>query len=394
MQLVQVTNEQTAQQFLELPLKLYKDDPNWIRPLDADITKVFDEKRNKFFKHGKLARWILLDDKGKVIGRVAAFINESKAFEFEQPTGCMGFFDCINDQAAANMLFDKCQEWNTENGMEAMDGPVNFGERNQWWGLLVEGFDEPCYGMNYNPPHYIDLFKNFGFKLYFNQYSYGLGMNVPRPEKYYERSRELMKDPNYTWSHITKEGMLTKYTQDFQTVYNKAFGGREGVKPITIEQARNLITALKPVLVDYLLWFGYYKGEPIALFFMMPELNQYFKHVNGKVDWLGKLKIGWHTLTKTNRKVFAFLFGVIPEFQGKGVEGGIIIGANNVVQPKKRWDELELTWIGDFNPKMMRVAENLGAKVVKTHVTYRKLFDPKKPFHRKPFESGHEADGE
>jgi hypothetical protein len=144
--------------------------------------------------------------------------------------------------------------------------------------------------------------------------------------------------------------------------------------------------ALKPVMVDYLMWLGYYKDEPIALFFMIPDLNGYFKYVNGKMNWLGIAKYLYHKFMGTNRKMFGFLFGVVPEHQGKGVEGGIIIAADNVVTPKKRWDTMELTWIADFNPRMMKVAENLGAQIVKTHATYRYIFDRSIPFERSKIE--------
>ncbi|MEX0811812.1 MAG: hypothetical protein WD048_06320 [Chitinophagales bacterium] len=385
MKLVEVTNDQQSKEFLDVSEKIYKDDPNWIRPLDNDINQIFNPKKNKFFKHGSLSRWLLKNDQGENIGRVAAFINESNANKFDQPTGGMGFFECINDREAAFMLFDKCKEWLEEHGMEAMDGPVNFGERHQWWGLLIEGFTEPCYGMNYHAEYYKSLFEAYGFQIYFKQYSYGMKVNAPRPKIYYERAKKVLEDPNYSFKHADLND-LEKYTEDFRHVYNNAFGGREGVKPMTKKQAKNLINTLKPVLVDYLLWLGYYKDDPIAMFFMMPELNQYFKHVNGKMNWLGKLKFVWHRWRKTNRKMYGFLFGVVPEHQRKGVEGGIIIAANEVVVPKKRWDDLELIWIGDFNPKMMRIAEHLGAEIVKTHATFRKLFDPNKPFKRKPIE--------
>jgi len=389
MQIIEVTTPEQGEIFITFPVPLYKGDPNYVRPLDDDIRKTFDPKRNKYFKHGSATRFLLKDDSGKVIGRIAAFINERNAKEFPQPTGGMGFFECINNQQAANMLFDACKAWLAERGMEAMNGPINFGERNQWWGLLLDGYSPPCYGMNYNPTYYKELIENYGFQVYFYQYSYGLNVNDPRPDKYYEKSRRLMQDPGYHFEHLDFK-RLEKHTQDFRTIFNKAFGGREGVKELTPEQATNLVNALKPVMVDYLMWLGYYKEEPIALFFMIPDLNGYFKHVNGKMNWLGILKYLWHKTLGTNRKMFGFLFGVVPEYQHKGVEGAIIIAADNVVTPTKRWDKMELTWIGDFNPPMMKVAENLGATIVKTHATYRYIFDRTIPFVRYPIERNKE----
>ncbi len=94
------------------------------------------------------------------------------------PVGGIGFFDCINDQAAADMLFDVAKHWLLQKGMEAMDGPINFGERDRWWGLVVEGFEPPpLYCMNFNPPYYQHLFENYGFRNYFNQICFGMKAN-------------------------------------------------------------------------------------------------------------------------------------------------------------------------------------------------------------------------
>lgn len=385
MKIIEVNTVALGEIFITCAIDLYQNDANYVRPLDDDIRKVFDPERNKYFKHGEAVRFLLQDNNGKYIGRVAAFTNKRNENEFPQPTGGMGFFECINNQEAANLLLDAAKNWLAAKGLQAINGPINFGERNQWWGLLIDGDMPPCYGMNYNPPYYKKLLENYGFQVYFYQYSYGLNVNDPRPDKYYEKSRLLLQDKNYHFEHIQFD-KLPKQVEDFRTIFNKAFGGREGVKEITSEQATNLVKSLKPIMVDYLMWLGYYKDEPIALFFMIPDLNGYFKHVNGKMNWLGIAKYLYHKTMKTNRKMFGFLFGVVPEFQGKGVEGGIIIAADAVVTPKKRWDTMELTWIADFNPRMMKVAENLGAKIVKTHATYRYIFDRNVEFKRHPIE--------
>ncbi|HEX8549239.1 MAG TPA: hypothetical protein VF691_19920, partial [Cytophagaceae bacterium] len=172
MQLLEVKDKAGIKEFLLLPVRLYKSDPNWIRPLDKDIEEIFDPEKNKYFRHGKAIRWILKDENGRTIGRVAAFINNKTAKTTEYITGGIGFFECINDQKAANFLFDTSKKWLEENGMEAMDGPINFGERDKWWGLLVDGFIEPNYCMPYHFPYYQPLFENYGFKVYFEQYTY------------------------------------------------------------------------------------------------------------------------------------------------------------------------------------------------------------------------------
>ena len=146
MELIEINDSATAAAFIRVNVELNQNLPGYIRPLDNDINGVFDPKKNKAFRHGECIRWILKDDDGKLIGRVAAFVNKKyKTKGDEVPVGGMGFFDCINDQEAADLLFDNAKHWLIQRGMEAMDGPINFGERDNWWGLVTQGFHEPPY---------------------------------------------------------------------------------------------------------------------------------------------------------------------------------------------------------------------------------------------------------
>ena len=387
MHILEVTTPKQAREFIRLPVRLYKNVPAWIRPLDKDIENVFDKSKNKFFRHGECSRWLLKDDDGQVIGRVAAFINEKTLNkDNDQPTGGMGFFECINDKEAAFLLFDQCRKWLSERKVEAMDGPVNFGERDKWWGLLVDGFEvEPNYCCNYNFPYYQDLFEAYGFQLYFRQFTFGRVVGDPFQEQIYAKAKRILNDPNYKFEPLDKS-RLDKYTEDFRVVYNKAWASHNGVSKMSSLQAKNLIKQMKPILDEKIIYFGYYKGEPISFYLNLPEVNQIFKHVNGKLNIIGTLKFLYHKWMKTCNKMLGVVFGVVPEFQGKGVEGALIVATAEMVQKKyQRYKTMEMNWIGDFNPKMLKVVEQLGAaEVIKTHITYRKLFDSGKPFKRAP----------
>jgi hypothetical protein len=384
MKIIRVTDSQTEKEFIELPYTLHKADPNFIPPLRQDVRKVFNPAKNKMFAHGELDRWILQDTAGNTLGRIAAFINRETAYAEEQPTGGCGFFECVNNKQAAFMLFDTAKQWLQQRGMEAMDGPINFGERNAWWGLLVDGFTPPTYQMNYNPPYYIQLFEAYGFKDYFKQYSYLINVNQARPERYQGIVNRLVGGGEYTFRHLEK-GKLKQYADDFREVYNKTWKFLPNFKEMSEEQAWSVIKSMKPVMIDYLCWFGYFKNEPVALFIMLPELNGWFKHINGNLNLWGMLKFLWYkTFDRQNRKIFGILFGVSPEHQKKGLEAAIVLAADKVVREKKRWDEIELVWVGDFNARMMRTCEILGGTITKTHITYRKLFDDTREFKRHP----------
>jgi len=386
MRIEEVITPEDERQFLLLPVRLYKDSLHWIRPLDKDITSVFDSDKNKALRHGACVRWVLRNDSGETIGRVAAFVDKKTANKGnDQPTGGMGFFECIETREAAFLLFDRCKTWLQEKGMEAMDGPINFGSRDRWWGLLVDGFDrDPNYQCNYNFPYYKDFFESYGFQTYFEQYTFGRKVMDPVTPRLQEKADRLAQNPDYVFRHL-KKSELRKLPDYIRIVYNKAWANRAETPEISHQQAVLLVRQMKPIMDERLLYFGFYKGEPISFYLSLPEINQIFKYVNGKLDWIGKLKFLWHTLRKTNRKAFGVLFGIVPEHQGIGADGAMILAARDVLQFKyKRYDEYEMNWIGDFNPKMILVVEQVGGDRVKTHITYRKLFDEFRPFKRHP----------
>lgn len=388
MQVVEVSGPALEQAFLQVNVDLNKGNPNYIQPLNKDVRAIFDPAKNKAFRFGNAQRWLLRDASGKYIGRIAAFYNKKyKSKGDEGPVGGLGFFDCINNQQAASLLFDTAKQWlvQQEPSLVAMDGPINFGERDRFWGLVVEGFQEPLYNMNYNPPYYRALFEAYGFQVFFNQLCIGINPKAPLNPKLWERHAQFAKDPAFT-ARIINKSEIEKYAGDFATVYNAAWAGHGGLKTIKKEQVVQMFRTMKPVMDKRLLWFVYHKEQPIAMFINLPDLNQWFKYLHGKFDLWHKLKFLWVKQTRRCKKFTGLVFGVVPEYQGKGVDAFMIVEAAKVVQlPEMPYDEYEMQWIGDFNPKMLNIAQNLGDTFISRKLsTFRYNFDRSKPFQRHP----------
>jgi hypothetical protein len=384
MELFPVSDAASAREFLQVPLIIYKNDSNFIQPLDHDINDVFDPKKNKAFRFGEANRWILKNENGELVGRIAAFVNKKyKNKGDEQKTGGIGFFESIDDQQAADMLFDVAKSWLMQRGMQAMDGPINFGERDRWWGLVVEGFKPPIYLMNYNPPYYKDLFENYGFKNFFNQICWQLPVHTQLNEKFIEQAEKYNSLPGYSVSHIKKNN-LKKFAEDFCKVYNKAWASHEGNKQLTKEVAFKMFKSMKPVMDEKLVWFTYKDGEPIAFWVNLPELNQIFKRFHGKFGLIEKLRFLWLKRKGINDKFTGIVFGVIPEFHGMGIDYYMIMEGAKVIQNETNYTDLELQWQGDFNPKILNISKNLGATHSRMLTTYRYIFDRSKEFKRHP----------
>ncbi len=379
MQLIEVNDKKTAAEFLKVPRIIYKKDKNWISHLDQDIEAVFDKKKNKYFILGEAQRWILKDHKGRLIGRVAAFVHPEFSAIFKQPTGGMGFFECINDQEAAFRLFDACKQWLMEKGMQAMDGPINFGEKDRFWGLLVEGFEnQPIYTINYNPPYFKDLFEKYGFKNFYNQNVFYLSASKDLPpilEKTYERLTTIQ---GYQFDHLRVENM-DKYAEDFKTIYNEAWTHtHKYFKPMSKEAAIHTFNSMKDIVDEELVIFAYHHGRPVAFFVSIPELNQIFKYVGGRLNLWGKIKFFYYRWRGKLDQISGLVFGTVPDYRNKGLDAGLIMTLKKYILQNKKthYKGAYMSWIGDFNPKMVRIAEHIGGERVFVLSTYRLLFDP------------------
>ncbi len=386
--LEEVKTRKQAREFLSMARKLYKGNRNWVQPLDGDIEKIFDPASNRMFEGGDAIRWLLRDASGEVVGRIAAFYNADQAAAEEQPTGGCGFFECIDSQEAANMLFDAARDWLKSKGMEAMDGPINFGPRDEWWGCLVQGFElQPLYANPYNFSYYKNLFEGYGFQNYFNQYTYQRNMRVGEfNPTVYARVKRLEETPGYRFDHIDKRN-LEQVADDFRLIYNKAWANFPGVRPMTREQAQSMMKSMKPIIDEKLIYFAYFNDEPVGFFIMVPDLNRVIGRFHGKLNLVNKLRLmAMLKFTHKADRVFAIIFGVAPEFHGRGIESGIMHEfERSVARGDIHYKTLELAWMGDFNPVMIRMVESyVCAHRNKTHVTYRYLFDRTREFHRCP----------
>ncbi len=372
MMITEVKDRRSRTEFLNVARKIYQTDPNWVCPLDHEIESIFDPQRNNFHQHGAARRWILKSDSGQLIGRIAAFINEKKAYQYEQPTGGIGFFECIDDQQAANLLFDTARGWLQEAGMKAMDGPINFGENDSFWGLLVEGFTPPSFGMNYHQPYYRALFEQYGFRVLYEQITNHLDVNKPFPERFTRIAQWVAKKPGYRFEHL-QSSRFDEFAADFIEIYNDGWQDFDNFVPITKETILETFQKMKAIMDEKLIWFAYINDEPVSFVVILPDANEFIKPLNGKLGIIQKLQFLYYRW-KGAKRMRAVVMGTKKAFQNHGIESALFIKLKEYVLPLKQYEELELSWVGDFNDKMLSLHEATGATFGKKHVTMRKKF--------------------
>jgi hypothetical protein len=384
MKIIKVNDRKTQNKFLVAAKVIYQSDKVWVCPFDNEIEAIFDPAKNPYFKHGEAERWILEDDNNNLTGRIAAFVDRNMAFSYDQPTGGIGFFECTNDRNSAYMLFDTAMEWLRSKGMEAADGPINFGETDKYWGLLVGGFTHPSFEVPYNHAYYQELFESYGFKIYYTMEGFHFDLSKTLPERFIKIAERVATRPGYDFLHFSwKEEK--KFAKDFASVFNEAWPTfKVHFEPIEESYINEVLKKAKPIIDEEFIWYAYFEGKPIAIYVMFPDLNQILKHMNGKMNLFNMIRFIYLKKTNTVTRAKGLLMGVIPKFRHLGIESAIILNLRKTMDKKPEYREVEFSWVADFNPRMKKILMSVGCIPVKTYITYRYLFDRTKEFKRYP----------
>ncbi|MBO6515695.1 MAG: hypothetical protein JJ975_04000 [Bacteroidia bacterium] len=359
MRLIEVTNTRLFDAFLDVASDLYQHDPHYIPHLRQDIKKVLwdDVSRND------VGLWLVEHEEGYV-ARMAAFVNDTGK-------GGFGFFECINNQDAANLLFNRGESWLRNKGCVVLEAPVNYGERDRYWGLLLKRTTPVSYQENYNPPYYESLFKSYGFEVSFQQSTQEVSLDEFKSERIAPLAQRAFDNPHLEFRHVEKS-KLRQYAEDFATVYNEAWQVHSHYKTIDADRVLSMMKAMRPVLREDLLWFAYAHGKPIGFYLSVADVNQWFKYVNGNLNFWNQLKFLYVNWRIPVTRIRGLIFGVVPAYQQSGVALGLMMKVFDVIRNDRHLRSNELAWIGDFNPKMLALLRSIGAVETKLHVTFEK----------------------
>jgi hypothetical protein len=201
-------------------------------------------------------------------------------------------------------------------------------------------------------------------------------MTIPFPERFWTIAKWVMKKPGYSFRHLEFK-KAEKFAADLVKVYNEAWVHHEHFVPLKLESVMNTFHSSKAVLEEKLIWFAYFNDEPIGFMIMIPDINLILKYLNGKLNLPGILKYLYYKNTVKMDRGRITILGTSPKYQNSGVESCIFYVLDQAIdQRKTHIDEIEISWVGDFNPKMQSLLQATQSKPAKKHVTYRKLFDP------------------
>lgn len=383
MKIITVTSKADWQLFHQVPHRVYRDDPNWICPLESDVEGAFDPEKNLAMQRGEAACYVLLDDAGQPAGRVAAFVDHERNETQEHPLGGMGFFECIENADYARALFRQAEDFLTERNVAVMEGPVNFGERERFWGLLVKGFDPPLFQENYQPPYYRPYFEEWGFQP-FEQVLTLKGLVDEVPIERFRKISDRIKSKYPVHGELVDMKRLDKYAEDFRYVYNRAFRHFPHFKEISTEQMRELFNQFKPIADTRAITVVYHDNTPAGFCVLLPDIAPYVRFANGRLS-MWKLPVFLFKFkTARRRSLKGIAFGIDPAHQRKGLYS-IMVDTLYSEYIKTRYPVYYLAGIRAHNEVMVKSTLNLGVQIDRVHLTYRKNLLPDIPFEPFPF---------
>jgi GNAT superfamily N-acetyltransferase len=185
----------------------------------------------------------------------------------------------------------------------------------------------------------------------------------------------ISKRPGYSFRHFEYK-QRDKFVADMVEIYNSTWSVfKEDFTPLDPDMLRNTLRDASAFIDEELIWYAYHNEKPVAVFVIFPDLNQIIKHFNGRLTPWNMIRFLWFKKTHRMTRMRALVAGVIPAYQNSGIESAIFLKLFNVFRRKRYYKELELSWVGDFNPKMIGIYEALGAKRAKMHMTFRYMMD-------------------
>lgn len=383
MTIIEVRSRQDWKLFHAVPHRIFRNNQVWICPLESDVEKIFNPATNKTYEHGEAKLFVLLDEQNRPAGRIAAFLDHERNEQQEFSTGGIGFFQCVDNQDYAFALLGKAEEFLLSRGVKAIDGPINFGERDKFWGLLVQGFEQPpIYQENYHPPYYRAFFEAWGFRPY-EQILTLKGKILDVPIDRFKTLANRVRERYGLTARLIELHKLDQYAADFSQVYNEAFKQFPYFKSLSAEQILQIFRQSKTIMDPNLICFAYTGEQPVGFCALLPEVNPFFKHTRGKLNLWTLPGFLWRLKTARPQMVKGVAFGIHPDFQRKGV---FPLMVDYLYTPKiyNKYSHIVLATIRGHNKIMMDTCANLGVKPDRVHLAFRKMLDD--TLHFKPFE--------
>lgn len=353
--------------FINLPVDIYAEDPNWVQPLNVDLKTLLDPAKHPYHQHAWSVLLLATRD-GRPAGRMAVHINHRYNERWNESVGHFGFFECQDDAEVAGALFSHAEELLRERGCSVVRGPFSWST-NEELGTLVDGFDTPpTIMMTHNPPYYPTLIEACGYTKAKDLYAYWMDDPGGVPERLRRGAELVQKRKKVTFRTID----MKNFDRDVELamkVYNEAWYDNWSAVPMTDAEFRHLAKDLKTIVNPNLVFFVFVDDELAAFALSVPDANQAIKLAKGRLFPFGLIRM---LLEIKKIKHFRTLaLGVMEKFRGSAIDTLLYYETFRRGQ-EMGYESAELSWILEDNYAIRNPLEKIGCKIYKTYRIYEK----------------------
>ncbi|MCA9592474.1 MAG: hypothetical protein KC776_04160 [Myxococcales bacterium] len=357
--------------FLNVVDYIYRDDPNYVRPLDFDMKQRLSPK-NPFFEHGE-GTTFTAHRNGWCVGRCTAQIDQEHLERYKEDVGFFGFLDTIDDPEVAKELLDAAGRWLAQRGMKYMRGPLSLNI-NEEMGCLVEGFDTPpMIMMPHHRPYQGGLIEQAGLEKLKDVYAwrYTVGEVPSRAQKALE---EVEKLPEVRARHVDKKNVEGD-VRIIMDVFNDAWSDNWGFVPLTESELSKMAQDLKPILIPELTYIAEINGEPAAVSLALPNVNEMIQDFRGKLNPVTIGKLLWRLKVQGPNSARLIILGIRKKFRGVKKYGGLSTYLyakmnNSAARLGVKWGEL--SWTLEDNAPVNVGIRFMGGKIYKRYRVYER----------------------
>jgi len=371
-----ITDKKGIELFHSFQADLYKNNPVWIPPFRFEIENIFDPSENSFFQTGECERFIMFNDHDIPVARFSLMNQPERDAVLQPKMGGLGFLELVNDQNVMNSIIGFASDWHSERGYSAFRGPINFGENDNFWGLLVENFEEePIYGMHYHHAYYKKLIEATGAERLDDHWSYRRDFDQPLPERLVKITDRIEDRLNVEIRPVDFKNP-EKDAEAIRNIYNRAWADQDIVDreqeftELTRETVMEMVDQMKRIVINDSVLIASIDGVPASFVVSIPDLNQVSKATGGRMHWWQIPRL--FLLKRNARRLRTLVFGTLPEYRKKGLEALVFIrGIQMTKAACPSLEYLEGAWVSEKNWLMQRSLEALGCYHHKTHRTYK-----------------------
>lgn len=363
---VPVKTKKQLKTFVNYPYELYKNNRYWVPPLKRDVYDLLDKSKNPFWEHAERKMFLAYRDK-RIAGRICAIVDYNYIEFWDEKIGYFGFFECDDDEEAANVLFDNVKEFHKDKGMTRFIGPMN-PSSNDEWGLLIEGYyTSPFIMMPHNFEYYQQICEEVGLRKAKDLYAYYID-SKDAPFEYLERLcsivRRRVQDMKVRPVNINDFAGEIKRIKE---IYNDAWSRNWGFVPMTDAEFNLIAKNLKPLIVPELIIIIEIDNVPVAVSLTVPNYNMVLKKLNGRLGPMGMLKFLYYKNKIKEGRLM--VMGVRKQYRKMGLESLLFLESFRAGQ-QLGYIGGELSWVLEDNYPTNNTIVKMGGKLYKKYRIY------------------------